>query len=706
MRRIVAAFLALLGVFAVSTAAHTAENRGVKINIRASEATDAKIIEEVQLYANSHALVIGIDDYTNGWPRLSNAVKDAKLVAEALESKGFEVTLKLNVKAAELNRAFEEFYILKGDDPEARLFVWYAGHGHSERGEGFLVPADAPTPAKRAHFRLKSLALRRIGEFVRLAEAKHAFAIFDSCFSGTVFESARALPPTAVTRATTLPVRQFLTSGDAGQTVSDNGTFRELFLRALNGDEKADANRDGYVTASEMGLFLTDRVTNLTQSKQTPRYGKLRDKDWDRGDFVFSLPVVEKSKPKPKATQVATATRAANTAAIADAAKMQQESLFWESIKDSGDRDAINAYLQAYPNGAFAALAKVKLKAAGKAVQDRERALEVERKRLEAERQRIAAEADARRKAEEEIRQKAFAEERAKLAAERDRFAKEAEERRKADEMARQKAMAEERAKFLAERKKLEQQRLAYQQAQKEQQLAARSANRAETAESKATSEAVVNLTSAPYLPLPAGSIVKYTDGSGFKVTDSDGFLSEINDFSAPMEARELLGTFLSLGTNVYYTYNNQEAPEARLKISSEDENKLKQLWPLEIGKSVEIRLQEGSGPGQWWEAIDDEWTIKISVVSAELISALGKKVPTFVLKKTAASKEGRKFDETLWYHPSSGVVAKRHIAWSGRKMDTNEWGNSPVRPGTTPGDERTYELKSVKFPSGAKNKF
>lgn len=63
--------------------------------------------------------------------------------------------------------------------------------------------------------------------------------------------------------------------------------FRELFLRGLKREEKADANSVGYVTAAEMGLFLGDRMTNLTQAAQTPRYGKLRDKDYDRGDFVF-----------------------------------------------------------------------------------------------------------------------------------------------------------------------------------------------------------------------------------------------------------------------------------------------------------------------------------------------------------------------------------------------------------------------------------
>lgn len=455
------------GLIFAATLADAASSRGIPLKVRADDSADAPIVEEIQLYENSYALVIGIDEYTHGWPRLSMAVKDAKLVAAALKKKGFDVTLVLNAKAEELNRSFEEFFILKGEDPEARLFVWYAGHGHSERGEGFLVPADAPTPAKRGRFRLKSLALRRVGEFVRLAESKHAFAIFDSCFSGTVFESARALPPSAVTRATTLPVRQFLTSGDAGQTVSDNGTFRELFLRALNGEEKSDANGDGYVTASEMGLFLTDRITNLTQSKQTPRYGKLRDKDWDRGDFVFTLP----AKAKPKPAQVATATRASGTSTAA--AKLQQESLFWESIKDSGDADAYKAYLESFPTGTFVPLAKVKLKAAANKGAAQQRAFKDERKKLDAERKRMTAEAEVRRKADDEARKKAFAEERAKLTADRKRFAAEADARRKADESAQQKRLAEEQTRIAVERERLAKQQAALAKARKNQQLAA-----------------------------------------------------------------------------------------------------------------------------------------------------------------------------------------------------------------------------------------
>ena len=39
----------------------------------------------IRLNGASHALVIGIDKFTGGWPRLSNAVSDARAVAEELE---------------------------------------------------------------------------------------------------------------------------------------------------------------------------------------------------------------------------------------------------------------------------------------------------------------------------------------------------------------------------------------------------------------------------------------------------------------------------------------------------------------------------------------------------------------------------------------------------------------------------------------------
>jgi len=241
----------------------------------------------MQFYSSSHALVIGIDDYTNGWPRLSNAIVDATKVAEALRNKGFDVTQVSDLNGQELESALEDFFIDKGADPESRLFIWYAGHGHTVNGEGYLIPSDGVLETDRGNFLRRSISLRDFGKFSRLAQSKHVYTIFDSCFAGTIFNVARSAPPPAITRVTSEPVRQFLSSGDAGQTVSDDGTFATLFVEALNGQRRADLNADGYVTAGELGSFMTDKVSNYTSNKQIPRHGKLQDPAYDKGDFVF-----------------------------------------------------------------------------------------------------------------------------------------------------------------------------------------------------------------------------------------------------------------------------------------------------------------------------------------------------------------------------------------------------------------------------------
>ena len=337
----------------VASAAAAAETRGLTIKLRASEARNAPVAEEVRLYGASYALVIGIDTYTGGgWPRLSNAVKDAELVATELRKRGFDVTFETDLKSAELKSAFEEFFILKGTDPTARLFVWFAGHGHTIEDEGYLVPADAPSPeTNKALFKLKALNMRRFGEYVREAESKHAFAVFDACFAGTIFSTQRSRPPPAIAHATTMPVRQFLTSGDANQKVSDDGKFRKLFLRALRGEEKrADANGDGYVTATEIGLFLQDRVTNLTRTRQTPRYGKLNDEDYDLGDFVFAMPRgAVAAAPVQPTLQPAMPT-------------MSDASVAWQSIQNSTNPEEIEAFILAFRDSPFTGIARAKLK--------------------------------------------------------------------------------------------------------------------------------------------------------------------------------------------------------------------------------------------------------------------------------------------------------------------------------------------------------
>lgn len=107
---------------------------------------------EIDLYDKSYALVIGVSDYKK-WPDLPGVKGDVKSVSASLTKHGFTVTKLLNPTRAEFDREVRDFIAKKGQDPNNRVLVYYAGHGHTLKttygGDlGYLVPADAPLPQK------------------------------------------------------------------------------------------------------------------------------------------------------------------------------------------------------------------------------------------------------------------------------------------------------------------------------------------------------------------------------------------------------------------------------------------------------------------------------------------------------------------------------------------------------------------------------
>jgi hypothetical protein len=248
--------------------------------------------KQTQLYQNSHALLIGVSDYQNGWPDLPGVRKDMALIQEALEENGFDATAVDDPNSEELNKIFDQFVSIYGRNPENRLLIYFAGHGHSQLQTygttmGYLVPTDAPDPHQDLNgFLDKVLDLQMIDVYSKRIQSKHALFLFDSCFSGELFAFSRAVPE-AIVSNTSNPVRQYITSGSANETVLDQSFFREQFINGIGGD--ADADSDGYVTGSELGQFLFSSVTKYTKNYQTPQYGKIRDRNLDQGDFVFEV---------------------------------------------------------------------------------------------------------------------------------------------------------------------------------------------------------------------------------------------------------------------------------------------------------------------------------------------------------------------------------------------------------------------------------
>jgi hypothetical protein len=262
--------------------------RNMEVIIRSEE---GNIISH---YEKSYALVVGISNYTRGWKNLPNAIKDAYRVKDVLQRRhGFFVQVIEDPTKNQLLNVLETFMFKYGISVNNRLLFYFAGHGYSMKmphGKlGYIVPSDAPTPKFRAEFMKKAISMEEFKSKTYQIQAKHVLYVFDSCFSGSIFATMRdhAPPPSRITQRISVPVRQFITAGNENEKVPDISIFTEQFIEALNGNSHADSWPDGYLTGEELGLFLKNSVEEYSNNTQHPQYGKIRDPNLDKGDFVF-----------------------------------------------------------------------------------------------------------------------------------------------------------------------------------------------------------------------------------------------------------------------------------------------------------------------------------------------------------------------------------------------------------------------------------
>jgi len=244
------------------------------------------------LYEKSYALLIGVSQYQHG-SVLDTIPTELDEIEAMLERHGFKVVRISDPDDHALENAFSDFinhYGRISSQNQNRLLFYFAGHGHTFSGdmEGYLVPANAPLPHKdRAGFVATAYSMYDIMALARKIKAKHALFLFDSCFSGTIFEArSDPSPSSSITKKALNPVRQFITAGSANEVVPASSAFDKAFVMALD-DGDADFNHDGYVTGSELGVYIMEFVPFM--SNTTPQYGKIQDIALWRGDFVFEL---------------------------------------------------------------------------------------------------------------------------------------------------------------------------------------------------------------------------------------------------------------------------------------------------------------------------------------------------------------------------------------------------------------------------------
>jgi len=244
-----------------------------------------------EIFKNSYALVIGESTYKN-WPRLPGAEEDVNELQRVLRKYGFEVTVLMNPTRQEFDNVINCFKRKMGDSNPSRFLFYFSGHGYTGTTNGiqmgYIVPSDAPLPSvDQAGLNATAISMNEMETLARIVSPSHVLFVFDSCFSGTLFTTMRDVPEPIQGRLD-VPVRMFITAGTDKQKVPDDSIFRKAFIKGLEGE--ANRNRDEYVTGTELGEYLVDYVSTYSKGTQTPRYGKIRDPELDRGDFIFVLP--------------------------------------------------------------------------------------------------------------------------------------------------------------------------------------------------------------------------------------------------------------------------------------------------------------------------------------------------------------------------------------------------------------------------------
>ena len=256
------------------------------------------------IYDNSYALIIGIDNYQNV-RSLDYAVKDAEDIKSMLVDKfNFQqgnIVLLKNQEATKASILQEFSNITKKAEANDRVLIFFAGHGETEDlpdgGEmGYLLPVDG----KNTDLYISSIKMDEIQTISLRSEAKHILYLIDACYGGIATVGARSLDaestPNYLNKITQYKSRQIISAGGRGEQVIEksewgHSAFTKNLLSGLR-DSRADTDSDGIITAQELGTYLQKKVTIDSDNKQTP---KTRNLTTDEGEFVFILDEVPKN---------------------------------------------------------------------------------------------------------------------------------------------------------------------------------------------------------------------------------------------------------------------------------------------------------------------------------------------------------------------------------------------------------------------------
>jgi hypothetical protein len=279
------------------------------------------------------ALVIGNGVYTSA-PPLRNPPNDARDMAATLRALGFDVMSGINVSQREMKRLVREFgQKLKAGG--SGLF-YYAGHGVQSKGRNYLIPIDANIQSE-AEVEDSGVDAALVLNYMDDAQNGLNIVILDACRNNPFSRSFRsASDGLAQVDAPTGTLIAYATA--PGRVASDGTGQNGLYTSELLKQMQVPG-----LSATEMFMRVRAEVMKQTANKQVP---------WEAsslvGSFYFS--------GGPTGSSASATNNAGSTGSKIDPSAFELS--YWETIKNSTNSDDFKAYLEKYPEGQFAGLAK------------------------------------------------------------------------------------------------------------------------------------------------------------------------------------------------------------------------------------------------------------------------------------------------------------------------------------------------------------
>ena len=139
MKQILTYLVITLLISACETLPVIESDRGLE-RVRVEETTTSSESTTKKEENASLALVIGNSQYE--YRPLANTTNDAEDMASVLKLRGFDVTLKTNLKYGEMKQAIRQFGEHLADNRGSVGMFYFAGHGVQVKGENYLIPIN------------------------------------------------------------------------------------------------------------------------------------------------------------------------------------------------------------------------------------------------------------------------------------------------------------------------------------------------------------------------------------------------------------------------------------------------------------------------------------------------------------------------------------------------------------------------------------